>query len=173
MSRFFQLNHALNVFTNLDQVRELRCGRETTTVIFADGEEEQYSGRVHGVELLASCAPIVPAAPGFQLLVYALDCFDEPDADPTVSEILALTNRVPIVAWRIDYGVFAEPVTVPHVEQDHKQITATLLHDGRVVEPEHNDDGWQSVEAWAEHVIREWRNWIKKQSAPRVVSTSR
>jgi hypothetical protein len=142
---------------NLDHVKEVRVhwhkdlDQRKTTVIFTDGTVDSFRG-IH-TKKIETAAPHVPAGPGFYLMAFSFY-----DAEPNVADILALHNREPIVAWRLDgYGpspVVLDPFGLDPFGTVDGVSDAILRPDGAVELP--CDRTFKDINEWAADVCSEW-----------------
>jgi hypothetical protein len=157
-----------SVTLNSDHIREARThwakkrDDRGATVVFADGTSRSFDGEpayraAMGLENLM--APVVPAAPGFQLLRFWF--YNE---EPNVDAVLDPMAREPIVAWRIlEYG--AEPVGIGAGGPSSNLGAEAILRPDGLVAAFHDDEVQKDINAWAEEVCARWRAWREKQKA--------
>jgi hypothetical protein len=171
MSKFVFLGED---YVNLDHVKmvtrqEYVSGAAKTIVRFTDGTSESYDGTYFD-EIDTPSKVIVPAQPGFEQLAYWFT-----DEEPTAAEILGLSCRQPILAWRLDGDGYLIPhpfVLEPDMPEYVQGCSAILRPDGVVVQP--RSGWWLSASAWAEHVRDKWRKWRDEQAlkaAPKAVQS--
>jgi hypothetical protein len=151
---------------NLDQVRKITplwardADKRSVCVIYTDGTMDSFKGQCAysaAENLEDRMAPIIPAAPGFQLLRFWFH-----DAEPNAASIIDdQFVREPIIAWRIrPYSCEAIGLEAEGPEYD-AGVEAILQPNGMVVDPGNNR--WKDINAWADDVCERWKKWREKK----------
>lgn len=154
---------------NLDHVKAVLPSKFGTKVIYTDGSDEHIkedlgrSFEKHDeitTKLKELTAPVVAAAPGFQILDFRF-----PDMEPTVEDVLQPYHRKPIIAWRLDeYGPTPIALDEDNFIVGHPAGEVAILYpDGCVVELA--ERRWDDVNAWATYVCEKWIEWRKKKKS--------
>jgi hypothetical protein len=128
-------------------------------VLFSDGTREHIKGewpwRI-AIQRQALEETVVAATPGFELLRFQFLFFD---AEPNVAAVLDPHNRGPIIAWRTFALDEPEPIGVNlNAPETGSGREAIRRPDGVVINYDHSQS-WRDINAWAEDVVVEWRQW--------------
>jgi hypothetical protein len=152
-----------NIQINLDHVREVHrdadTDKERVTVYFTDGTTDKYGGYTcrDFRSLDEASAPIIPAQSGFYLMRF---WFYHAEINPAAI-VDDLTNREPIVAWRItSYGPVAICMETNGSPSYGEGEEAILRPDGVV---DDHTQMWKNINDWADYVCTGWAKWSEKK----------
>lgn len=160
MAHFFDIG---DKSINLDHVREVEVANNGVLIRYSDGHCDRVDTSTPydlATSIETASHPLVPATPGYTLLRFH---FWAPEAGENLKieadEVCRLTDRQPILAWRIDPRCGAQPFSFEMGSTWSE--TAILRPDGAVIEL--NCAQWESVNAWAKTVCIRWESWLKRQ----------